>query len=109
MANSTFFNTIYSRLRAKNRAHKWYAPAPSTAPADVGSDTGTTRGVGGGYVTSPKSVIESQQMLVGTTAESSPTSYGPNRGTTVDYYTGREYAGGPYGYRDAPVDFNTGQ
>lgn len=107
--SNKFFNTIYSRAKAKNRAHKWYDAPESVVPVADSSDVGTTRGVGGGYVTSPKSVIESQQMLVGTPAESSPTSYGIGRTTTVDYYTGREYSGGPYGYRDAPVDFSTGQ
>ena len=110
--DNKFFNTIYSRAQAKNRAHKWYAPpdaTPSVAKTPTSNEATSIRGVGGGYSVSPQSVIESQQMLVGTPAQTSPTSYGPTRKTTVDYYTGREYSGGPYGYRDAPVDFATGE
>ena len=108
--DNKFFNTIYSRAQAKNRAHKWYAPPDATpSVAKTSNEATSTRGVGGGYSVSPQSVIESQQMLVGTPAQTSPTSYGPTRKTTVDYYTGREYSGGPYGYRDAPVDFATGE
>ena len=105
--NNRFFNTLMARARSRRSpaGHKWYDAAPTydpkTAPSSESPDANKLA-VGGGSA-------GGLNYATGQMDLASPTSYGAGRGTMVDYYSGKEYSGGPYNYRDAPVDFKTGE
>jgi len=99
-----------TRVRAKKSrtGHKWYDAAPNykedsgSYKEDSGSDDAQRLSVGGG-------TAGGINYATGRIESASPTSYGIGRRTVADPYTNMayEYSGGPFGYRDAPVDFKT--